>query len=125
MRWLFLGALLGFVGCHFPEGLTGVESFTPPPWYRPLWERLQICTGAHRDFTTLEFYVAEEIRIDGERHRAGHWRGHVYLAPAYVDDEFTVAHELTHVLIGDGKHERGMIWTRCAFGRSEYSDSDW
>ncbi len=111
-----LGAVaLGAVACSLdtgPEGVTHLrrESFVAGPDYVAWWGEIQECSALSGAFERLAFYVAvEPLFLQGRQFPCGAnglmcngmWESphDITLAPAHLDTERLVKHEMLHDLL--------------------------
>lgn len=103
--WIaFLATSLLFACAFEPEGAI---PYVPPPEYRVTWDSAQACTGRHRDYSRLRFWVVPgDGFYRGDEALAGYTRfPNIYIAEGYLDHPMVVKHEMIHAL-GVNGHPR-------------------
>lgn len=115
---LVLGALVA--ACEWPAdaGLhhLRLERIVPPSAYRVWWAETESCSGVQGDFERVRFYLVRApvggtgrwFPCESEEGAlcSGLWRAphDIYLAPALVESERLVKHEMLHDLVRVAGH---------------------
>jgi hypothetical protein len=116
-------ALLGAaaVGCEAPTSPLDARALKPPAIFAEWWHEVERCSGVTGDVGRIAWYVVPcEAGETGFRCEAtpdglcaGEWRAPHLIKLAgpnrifpegYVDDAFTVKHEMLHDLLGTADH---------------------
>ena len=116
-------ALIGVAaaGCEVPTAPRGDMLRMPPAAFSQWWQEVEQCSGVSGDLARVDWYVVPcadgeagftcDVTPDGLC--AGEWRApHViqlagpnrFFPAGYVQDEWTVKHEMLHDLLGTADH---------------------
>jgi hypothetical protein len=114
---------VGAAGCETPTAPAGAAALQAPMVFSQWWREVEQCSGLSGDIDRVSWYVVP--CIDGESGFkcdvtqeglcAGEWRApHVislggpnrFFPDGYVDDEWTVKHEMLHDLLGRADHPK-------------------
>ncbi len=109
------------IGCETPTAPAGGVALTPPAVFSQWWQEVEQCSGVTGVMTRVDWYVVPctageagfkcDVTEDGLC--AGEWRSpHVislagpnrFFGDGYLDDEWTVKHEMLHDLLGTPEH---------------------
>lgn len=109
------------VGCEAPTSPVRGATLAPPAVFAVWWREVEACSGVTGDLSRVDWYVVPcadgetgfrcDVTPDGLC--AGEWHSPhmVRLAgpnsifpDGYVDDEYTVKHEMLHDLLGRADH---------------------
>lgn len=122
MRYrLAIVAVLGLVSAcdAFSPTELGAVRFTPPPSYRAAWLEAQSCTGRHRDFDQIEWWVVPNVTSfddDNEGWVMGSYNdrhGRITIAGDYLSHPMVVRHEMIHALGFQRSHPHNQIFSHC------------
>lgn len=90
------------------------QTYPEPAVYRTWWTQIQRCSGLAGDYDDVRFFVAvSPLTAGGRRFPCGGgalcnglWEAphDITLAPAYLEDERLVQHEMLHDLLGVPGH---------------------
>lgn len=109
LRALILAVLLWgctSTGTYYVADPAPIEDL--PHWYRQVWDTMSVCAGTvgrpDVTFDALRFYSSGLMFNDEGTALAGLFRGsaRIYLHDDYVEDSFTVGHEMLHARTGLG-----------------------
>ncbi len=108
-------------GCETPTAPAGSQAIAPMPIFSSWWQQVEQCSGLSGDLARVDWYVVPcvegepgfqcEATPDGLC--GGEWLPphtillggpNDVLPGGYVDDEFTVKHEMLHDLAGSPEH---------------------
>jgi hypothetical protein len=129
MRWILLGLLLGLSGCMPTRFISPDNDFAVydrikqplavQPEYYHLWLEVEKCSGLHRDWGHVKFYVLDMdvwgLPIHG-MWLAAYWNepdNSITFLERYVHDPRIVKHEMLHSLIGKGGHPKELFIDAC------------
>jgi hypothetical protein len=117
-------AMLGVaaVGCEVPTAPRGAV-LTPPTVFAQWWLEVEQCSGVTGDQSRISWYVVPcetgeagfKCDVTPEGLCAGEWRApheiqlagpNRFFQVGYVDDEWTVKHEMLHDLLGRADHPK-------------------
>lgn len=115
-------AMLGVaaVACEVPTAPQGV-ALTPPAVFSDWWQQVEACSGVTGDPTRISWYVVPceageagfKCDVTPDSLCAGEWRAphdielggpNRFFPVGYVEDEWTVKHEMLHDLLGTADH---------------------
>ena len=107
--------------CEVATAPPGASSLAPPPAFAEWWAEVEQCSGRTGAFERVAWYVAPctmgqdgfpcDVTPNGLC--AGEWRAphtivlggpNRFFPDGYVDDEWTVKHEMLHDLLGTPEH---------------------
>jgi len=117
-------AMLGVavVACEVPTAPRGT-ALTPPSDFSDWWKQVEACSGITGDQTRISWYVVPceageagfKCDVTPDSLCAGEWRAphdiqlggpNRFFPVGYVDDEWTVKHEMLHDLLGRADHPK-------------------
>jgi len=112
---------IGAAGCGAPTAPAGAAALTAPTVFSQWWSEVEQCSGLRGDVDRVSWYVVP--CVDGESGFkcdvtqeglcAGEWRSphtislggpNRFFLDGYMDDEWTVKHEMLHDLLGRADH---------------------
>jgi hypothetical protein len=112
---------MGALACEAPTKPGGAAALRPPAIFSEWWQEVEQCSGTTGDIERVSWYVVP--CLDGESGFrcdvtpdglcAGEWRAPHIIALAgpnrffpvgYIDDAWTVKHEMLHDLLGRADH---------------------
>jgi hypothetical protein len=110
------------IGCEVPTAPEGA-ALAPPAVFAEWWQEVEQCSGVTGDLSRISWYVVPcedgeagfKCDVTPNGLCAGEWRSpHVIelagpnriFRQGYLDDEWTVKHEMLHDLLGRADHAR-------------------
>ena len=120
--------MLLLAACSGPLAPRNAVPFTPPSWYRALYEHDQACSGGKREWAELSWYwvPGTSFSYDGSQDAGltDGRAGRIYLSQDYLSNPLVIRHEMLHALLRSTPgHPHEFFYVRCLLMWSNYFTS--